>query len=429
VAVSGKVQIVAMLASIIVPIGLLTTFRAAGVMQPSRDSSVETPPVELNVTEHPIKLYVVCLDGVGSGLDANISRVLEGVLKATTVNSTAVSMGADYYYCRISFQVDTTIVRDWGTYRSLIENAGNITIVNVHNEILPVPDGYTKEEWTAKISDFLIYRWGSWVHTGGQPFKYVQYQNGTLEEWGMPGFSNFMSHMGKNNETCLPPEPVNVTEKALAGMCREFHPSTDWWGFEGLTQAQMNRPLNYDDLSQNLITGIYGDPINGTWYFAGAVVQYKPVSAFSFGYYVHLGTLRFCDGYGPPIDNRTNEFGLGYVPTAAAIWTEVGLNAYYAFADVITETYKAQIRTAQIEGRTQGLDDAFRLGDEARQQYMEGHYKQSFAYAYKAFEAAESSTRPAPSPPLTLLAIGTVTMILIVALTYHVTKNKKKRTQ
>jgi len=77
---------------------------------------------------------------------------------------------------RVILSVTVQIVDDWHLQKPR-ESEANIIIINTHDEILPVPDGYTKREWIAKIADFLTNRWGTWTHIGGYSFYHVHYQD------------------------------------------------------------------------------------------------------------------------------------------------------------------------------------------------------------------------------------------------------------
>jgi hypothetical protein len=376
------------------------------------------------MTAYPLKFYVVFLDGVGSGLDVNLTRVVDGVLKACEVNLTRVLMGLENPFCRIHFRVDATIVRDWDTYKGLIESSGNTTVVNVHNEILPVPSGYTEETWTHKIADFLTNRWGTWVHTGGQPFKVAHYQNGTETEWGQEGFQSFMSFMGKTGVTCMPPEPIDKTERYHAGRSQEFNQavSNDWYDLGSFPEAEFGRSLRYSDFSTDFEMTLYHDPIDGIQYASGGVIRYTDKGYVAFGYYVHFGTSCFSDAVGNPLDDHTNQFGLGYVPTAAAIWCDIGKTASQIMREDMGSV-KEEIRFALAGGRTEGLEDAFVLYNRANEEYSSGHYRQAMSLSYQATLAAKNATKPS-GIPVSMLALGTATVVPLAFLTFKMTKRK-----
>jgi hypothetical protein len=80
------------------------------------------------------------------------------------------------------YSATPTVVTSWITYRNIIiMNYPGVIIVNTHGEILPVPNGYTKEGWVDEISEAMLTRRVTWVHIAGYPFYYVKYENGTFQ--------------------------------------------------------------------------------------------------------------------------------------------------------------------------------------------------------------------------------------------------------
>ena len=76
------------------------------------------------------------------------------------------------------------------------------------------------------IADFMVNRWGTWVHTGGLPFRIVQYENGTTGEW-LEGFKKMMTHTNQNIEVKNPPNlPLLIEHDSYA-----FSFLGDFWCF------------------------------------------------------------------------------------------------------------------------------------------------------------------------------------------------------
>jgi hypothetical protein len=403
----------------------MSTFKLTGVMQ-QQTYTLPNRPDQLNVTSSPVNLYVIDLDGVGSGLNVNISTVVEGVLEAAEVNVTTITLEVTHnkLYCPVYFQVNATVVNDWATYKNLIENGGNITVVNAHNEILPVPDGYTKEAWLSEISDFLSNRWGTWVDTGGMPFSYVQYQNGTGEEWGPEGFSTFMSYIG-GNETCTTPSefkgPYDAPDCQIPGGVRLLN--FDWPKFYFTLDCSIGYPMRSDDFTQGLLlVPFFEGSTQLGGYEVGASYQYKPASSSSFGDYVHFGAVQVAAP--PSVSNASTDFYLGYVPTAVAIWGQVGLPISKTMS--YEDGAWGNIYFALLQNRTQGLDQAFTLYDQAEQEYLQGHYLQSLSYAQQAAAAADNSTASSPVTVQTAL-LGVAVVVPITALASVATRKKKER--
>ena len=82
------------------------------------------------------------------------------------------------------YSATPTVVTSWITYKNVIIYNAGVIIVNTHGQILPVPNGYTKEDWVDKISEAMLTRRVTWVHVAGYPFYYVKHENGVSEIWG-----------------------------------------------------------------------------------------------------------------------------------------------------------------------------------------------------------------------------------------------------
>jgi hypothetical protein len=126
----------------------------------------------------PVNVYVVCLEGVNARGVGNMSRVLNGVLKASTPIGnpyqrirrwTGEERVISAFYSElvleeIPINVSVTAVMDWTAYRILVEYASNVIIVNAHGEILPVPSGYSWNGWVNKIAQAMLNHRVTWVH-------------------------------------------------------------------------------------------------------------------------------------------------------------------------------------------------------------------------------------------------------------------------
>jgi len=373
-----------------------------------------------------IKLYIVDLDGVGGFRDANHSAVVEGAVQATFINMEhKLSFGvyiSDWlipdYDVDVYVNVTYELVHDWQKYRQLVENANNKIIVNTHNEILPVPDGYTKEGWIAIIADFMLNRWGTWVHTGGLPFRIVHYKNGTTEEW-TEGFKTLMQHANQN-----------ITIKNLPNLPLLIERDSDSFSLIGdfsvylSPVAENSHSLLYfaealidfadgfdyclkfgrNDIDPSIIH-IYS--INSTSdlniYAASAALRLSS-KPDSYGVFVYSSPWKFADAFSNYISDYNCSIGMGAIPTAAAISCEAG----YA-AKRIVEANAAKVKD---EAMVQKANEAFNAGN----------YKQAVIYAEKATASRQSNILPA-----IILATLAGVAITTTAIINH--NNKKKKQQ
>jgi hypothetical protein len=234
-----------------------------------------------------------------------------------------------------------------------------------------------------------------------------------------------MSLMGKTGVTCMPPEPIDKTERYHAGRSEEFNEavSNDWYDLGNFPLTEFGRPFKYSDFSTDFEMTLYHDPINGTRYVAGGVIRYTDKGYAAFGYYVHFGTSRFSDAVGNPLDDYINQFGLGYVPTAAAIWCDIGKAASQIMREDMG-SIKEEIRFALAGGRTEGLEDAFMLHDKANEEYSNGHYRQAMAFSYQAILAARNAV--IPSSNLLLFPVGAMMVIPMATIAFKLGKTAKE---
>jgi len=380
----------------------------------------------------PIRLYIVDLEGIGGFRAANHSAVVEGVIQATFINMEhKLSFGvyiSDWlvpdYDVDVYVNATYELVHDWQTYRQLVENANNTIIVNTHDEILPVPDGYAREEWIAVIADFLLQRWGTWVHTGGLPFRIIQYENGTTEEWN-DGFKNFMEHANLNVTVKNPPK-VNPYEPHVSQIAIEMgygrtmeylgwfavhlgegaDPLTKFWYAIVNYANGFDHCLRYDQSSVDTsIIHIYSfnSSIDLNVYAASAALRLSNKTD-SYGVFVYSSPWKFEDGGGNYFSDYNCSVGMGAIPTAAAIWCEAG----YA-AKKIVEANAAKVRD---ETAIQKAIDAFSTES----------YKQSVIYAEKATALSQPNVLPA----IILTAVAGAA-IATTAIIHRNNKNKKKQ--
>jgi hypothetical protein len=362
----------------------------------------------------PIKLYIVDLDDVGGVRAANHSAVVEGAKQATFINiDQKLSFDNVNVYVNASYE----LVHDWQTYKHVVETTNNTIIVNTHDEILPVPEGYTKEGWVAAIADFLLNRWGTWVHTGGLPFCLVQYENGTTEEWN-DGFKKLMAYTNQNVEVKNPPNlPLLIEHDSYA-----FSFLDDFGVFLGLnahtlrdfSDALLDFSAGYDyclkfgrnDVDPSIMH-IYS--INHTTdmnvYASSAALRFSNVTD-RYGVFIYSSTWKFADAFSNYISGYNCSLGMGAISTAAAISCEAG----YAAEKIVG----AKAASLKDEAMLQQANDAFTAGS----------YKQAVILTEKPTAPAQANILLA-----VILTVVTGAVLTSTGVLHHYSRNNKKKGQ
>lgn len=390
--------------------------------------------IELTDDGVNVAVYIIALENVGTSAVDNVSRVVEGVQWAIDrllregykywwseeEHLGTVNAGGNYTYwigeegrfgrnfAELLFPVNVTlhIVSDWSSYRTLIETAQGSIIVNVHGETLPIPEGYTEEVWIETIAQAMLHQNLTWVHVGGYPFYYYWYESSGLIEVGGQGFQELMGYISKGNVTCDSPSPSKKDDISFRACAPLFRGA--WNGGNYLTVTR-NFPLKEADFEGLLAMNIWG----AYTYFPGAVIAFKEIeNQSSFGFYVHIGTLKVIDSEGKLSDR---DFWRAYVGSACGLWANIGRTvAEYKLAET-----EAVIAKAISEGRTEGLEDAEFLLYQAKLCYDGYLYTQgTISQTYNAIIKAENTQIPTyqPSTPLLLMtpiALGIVLGLLL----------------
>lgn len=402
--------------------------------------STETEKSDAYPDEAVVQVYVIGLTDVGNYRASNGSMVVDGALQATEVKEATVGLGFDGF-TDVNVTISSSVVTEWNEYETLVETAGKVIIVNAHDEYLPVPDGYTKEEWVDQIADFMLNRQGTWVHTGGYPLYRVWFENGTKQEWGEEGFQRLMSHINKGNVTCWPPEGEEDEIATFAGGAdQQLGLSWKWWDGKmycpigTFAEACVGRPLKRDDFKDYLMLCLYTyySQAENKRYWVSGVVAFSPypilpygdpslpegwtdLSPFNFGFYVHMGIWKFYpSGY--------HDLAMGFISTAAAVWMDVcrPIEVMYDVHD--------EIRRAQQGERTYGLDRALALLQNSTTAYEDGDYKKSIFYAVQARETAENATKPPNDTSLTVASTIIAIVAFIGAGAWILNRRKNKKT-
>lgn len=384
----------------------------------------------------PLRVYVLSLPDVGNYRFSNHSSVVEGVLQAVQIrpfNGQVKELTIPLWFLdlvvKLNVSVSHVMVDDWDMYETLVESGNNTIIVNTHDEYLPVPDSYSKEDWVDKIADCMLNRWGTWVHAGGYPLFRVWYQNGTTEEWGELGFKRLMSHVGKGNITCYPPTDWRPEDPAMLTLGTAQGMGINWfWQYTNMAlsladfeHAHLGYPVDCKHFStEGLHIGTIYKSYNQ--YALGAMLRYSQnQSGFDFGIYIHLGAWQFSDGGG---NELPSEPIAGFISTAAAIYDEfyyATCKLYGRAGDGATEA----IQKAESDGRTIGLAEAKNLFQDALDAFASGNYKLSAAYANLAKQTAENASAQ-NTLPQAIAAIAIIATSIGIGAYYKINNKKKK---
>ncbi len=385
----------------------------------------------------PLHVYVLSLPDVGNYRLTNHSAIVEGAIEATQPigqdyappdyrNQTDyffVQMGSFYSEAELKVNISCSVISDWSSYRDLVDSGSNVIIVNTHDEYLPVPAGYSREAWTDRIADFMLNRWGTWVHVAGYPFYRVRYENGTTEQWGDKGFQQLMGHIGRANIVCGPPPGV---DPAGGGY------SYPWASFYGAYELSRNWALSDHGFalgfalrndSRTSITpfdGLFPSYVNDTVYYPGAIVRFGPTTNSSgFGSYVHLGSWQFegTDGEGV-----SDEHFNGLLATAAAIYDEFDALRFLGAVDTERSARGSAftaIQGAIGEGRTLHFEAAVQIYHLGVAAYADGEYKLSKSCAQAATLIANGAVSPLSEIALIIGFIIAVPLSLTILLFYR----------
>ncbi len=374
----------------------------------------------------PIEIYVLALPDVGNYRVENRSEFIDGAEKALWISTEIVRNGLqpqrltltfDYwrYYAVLNLSVSLRFVEDWDSYRLLIETGNNTSVVNAHDEFLPVPEGYSKEEWADRIADFMFNRWGTWAHAGGYPLWRVWYENGTNEIWGELGFQQLMKHVGKGNVTCYPPHGIEPNSFSNIGTL-VYDTAGFWYYPDNARNAMYGYPLKNEDFANNMSLWVY----SGYDCYAGVAVDLGFTGEnLRFGRYVHFGAWNFTKVNGEVFPGS---FVLGFFSVYSIIMSEF-LAIKMMYGNNEWEVPKAVAR-AEREGRVNGLDKARSLLKSAVDAFAAGDYKVAKAYAVQASVAADAAT----STDLSLAAaVSAVSVVVASGVGAYYKFGKKRR--
>ena len=344
----------------------------------------------------PLKFYIVDLEGVGGSKAANHSALVEGARYGSALpwNEPCLTFGLDDRSSRQDYFVSTylntssEVVHDWEVFRQMVASGSNLVVVNSHDEILPVPEGYTKEQWVGVIADFLLNRWGTWVHTGGPPFHVVKYQNGSSEEWNN-GFDLLMNLTGQSTLLSNVPTPSmslvgrrDYASHILDQFSVPYEVGGGHWSVLGqfamvkIEDVAERNALKLDaEAFGNVTFLVYGNNASSvdvkpldTNIYASVVGLRLSSSADRYGLFIFSSAVNFDDAGGNGIPDHECSLGMGAIPAATALCSEVGFSAQ--------KILKAQLSSSKNEALISTAIETFKKGD----------YKQAAILAEKAIQ-------------------------------------------
>jgi len=354
-----------------------------------------------NVADMPdekkdVQIYVICLGDVTSRGISNLSRVVEGVIRASQIDKIHYWNGEwrqvgltafERVMEEVNVTVEVAVMTNWEVYRNVLETSHDVIFVNAHGENLPVPADYTKEEWVDEIANAMAYRNATWVHIAGYPFHNYYHQEFGEGAWGEEGFKRLMSHIGKSNVTCWPPAGYENEGAGLSSFAEQTLPvDCDWAEFYFVEGVDIGWPLKEEDFKNYTVMPLY----RYANYSTGAIIAFKKLDRLTqHGFYVYIGTDQTYDAYGNPTDK---DFYRGYVGAAAAIWAAL----VRSVSEQKIHEAEAAIVKAKAEGRVKGLDEANNLLRKAVSAHNFHGYtgpEGAIFWANKAKKAANQATQ------------------------------------
>jgi hypothetical protein len=350
----------------------------------------------LDIEEVPVNIYIISLAGVSARGIENMTRVADGVSCASIYGKVRYwngdwGLGGMFYYPireEIPTKISIVNVTEWSAYRILMEYVRNAIIVNTHGEILPVPVGYSREDWVDVLADAMLNRNVTWVHVGGHPLRYCWLQSSGEELWGDEGFERMMSWIGKSNVTCSPPNDykyaaldIDANQNILVDYPHLNDAYVVYWGCR----------LNETVFKSNLVPPlIYTFTVNREILMPAMVTKFardNETESYNFGFYVHFAVGQTYDSWG---EMSERDYYVGYAATAVATIAQVRKRVSI---DNIRKT-ESLIAMAKNEGRTKGLEEATTLLEEAKAYFNLNWYEHVLQSIIKANTAIEEAAYP-----------------------------------
>lgn len=359
-------------------------------------SATTVSGLDLNGPLAPVRIYVLQLDGVGTLAGVNTTQIFEGITDISKNRTIEIQLDFDTF-AYPTLNTILKVVREWSEYERLITTEANFVLVNGHHEYLPVPNGYSKEEWLETVSEALADRYLVWVHLAGYPFSNAWHENGGTEVWGEAGFSLFVSFIGKPAVSLQPPveRESEMTGFLAAGQysgwwraasgygsdfscCRFFY--TEWLQFDlfgsyPLVRDYLGKEAIFWEIYLAVATRWSGVDYVQTVYYPGVVLQYQKPGATTYGLYVHFTASKFYDWQNG--DGAEPDYAKGVMSVYAALSSEILTPAF-------------RIWEADDAVRTTGVPEAARLLADAVGEYGSGNYLKAAHLAQLAIDTARN---------------------------------------
>jgi hypothetical protein len=378
-------------------LGLLRT-----VLVLNRGMALPLSYAYVRVGDVDVNVYVVCLDGVNSSGVKNMSDVVEGVHEASVVPAfDGITGGGVIWFMSLSdalifhgvgVNVSFAVIGDWNAYRRLIEEGSNAIVVNAHGMTVPVPAGYSREQWVDRIASAICDRNMTWVHVGWYPFYYTQQEGGVEELWGPDGFRALMANIGKSDVDCWPTLPETNRMWITGGA--EYTILDAWPDLHNAYCVEHGRPLKASDFKNYTVMSLWGLEDDA---LTGAVIKFAPAFnvTSNFGFYVHIGTNQTFTGGQNGVPTQCDKWR-SYAGAAAAMWTV----AMRELAEERLPEAAQALGEAERDGRTKGLDAALSLLQRAESFFsgdnencVNGYYR-AVVFAIRAKKVAELAVHP-----------------------------------
>ena len=370
-----------------------------------------------------VDVYFVALDGVGASGISNVSKLMKSVEAAVdAVNNKNHSYswplvegftdymnvsphilydyggGLGWTYVKSEFPVNASmhVVKDWATYKSIVENGLECIIVNAHGEVVPVPQGYTRESWVDKIAEAMKVRNVTWVHVGGYPFGLIWYQQGSAnpESWKEAGFQRLMQHIGKGNITIPQYTGDNIAESA--GLAESYLFDT-WKAYSVAIAVSTDYPLKVTDFEDHFVLPLWQMPN----YYAGVVIGFgNQANDTSHGFYVHFGANQTFSEGAEGLEPSEPDSSRGYFACAIGLWCLLSRTE----GEILISEAEGLIQEASLEGRTQGLQlarDYLQSAKDFHDHSVEGYFLRN---VYCSMVAAVEAEKPKDDPIFLWLA-------------------------
>jgi hypothetical protein len=363
-----------------------------------------------------VRVFVLNLPEIPSSM-SNVTRFLEGIQDATQNRTFDVTTSYGDVETGVIFNVAE--VSNWGFYRNIVLSGDNFVLINSHGSYLPVPKGYSPEQWFDQILGAISNRYGTWVHTAGSPFNQAWIE-GTGPIIQSPSLFPKLASFAKW-PAMVTRNPLTTSVHATTHFYSISWPSpnantTSWnnayYGYNVRTTAPSNYSLAVPvGLLEAGYRGFYAAIESSTVYYSGVVARVNGTTAGRYGLYVHFvpGTFGSENIFPSGVDT---DYGRGLISSLMALeWQIVETSANIQLA-------RETISSAENMGRTDGLDQSRQSLSAAESEFKSGQDLAAWLDASIAQTYANSARTPwwVDAWPYIALVGGIVGFSMIAAL-------------